>query len=128
MITHIHTVSIYVSDMDRALAFYRDALGFDVLTDDRSIPGYRWLTVGPKGAQTSLQIIHVTPDRKDEAAKMGTHTGLVLYTDDIHAVHDHLKTHGVKITEALRQEMWGWEVQFADPDGNTFELVQPAAR
>lgn len=26
MITHIHTISIYVSDQDRALAFYRDAL------------------------------------------------------------------------------------------------------
>lgn len=128
MITSIHTISIYVSDQDRALEFYRDALGFDVITDDRSIPGYRWLTLAPKGSQTSFQIFHVTPDRTDEAAKMGTHTGIVLYTDAIHADHDKMKAHGVKITEALRQEMWGWEMQFADPDGNTFELVQPAAR
>ena len=128
MITHVHSITIYVRDQDRALAFYRDALGMEVLSDDSSIPGFRWLTVGPKGAQTSLLIYKANPDHKEDTAKLGSSTGLVLYADDIHVTHDKLKAHGVKITTELRKEMWGWELQFADPDGNTFELVQPAAR
>src|SRR5215831_9455348 len=104
MITHIHSVTIYVTNQDRALTFYRDALGLEVTSDDSSIPGFRWLTVAPKGAQTSLLIYKASPDHE---ARVGTDTGLVLYTDDIHATYNSLKAHGVKITTELRKEMWG---------------------
>jgi catechol 2,3-dioxygenase-like lactoylglutathione lyase family enzyme len=50
----IHMTYLAVDDPERALAFYRDALGFEVRND----VGYgtmRWITVGPVGQpQTSI--------------------------------------------------------------------------
>ena len=36
-------VSVPVSDQERALAFYRDVLGFDVFADNQVAPHMRWL-------------------------------------------------------------------------------------
>lgn len=44
MITKITHVTIWVKDQDEALKFYRDQLGFKVVSDDATtIPNYRWL-------------------------------------------------------------------------------------
>jgi catechol 2,3-dioxygenase-like lactoylglutathione lyase family enzyme len=45
-------VSIPVSDQDRAKAFYVGTLGFDLVRDDDSVPGLRWIEVTPKGGGT----------------------------------------------------------------------------
>ena len=44
----IHTAFLPHDDPDAALAFYRDALGFEV-RNDVGYGGMRWITVGPAG-------------------------------------------------------------------------------
>ncbi len=44
----IQTITIPVADQDRALAFYRDVLGFEV-TADNAFGDQRWLSVAPAG-------------------------------------------------------------------------------
>ena len=45
--------------------------------------------------------------------------------DDIHAVHARLLAAGVAFIRPPEQEPWGgWLATFADPDGNTLQLMQ----
>jgi catechol 2,3-dioxygenase-like lactoylglutathione lyase family enzyme len=66
MITKVTHVTIWVKDQDEALKFYRDRLGFKVITDDSTtIPNYRWLGVAPQ-RQDDLEIVlnlATTPER-----------------------------------------------------------------
>src|SRR4030081_2663269 len=50
-------VSVPVSDQERAKAFYIDVLGLELRRDDASIPGMRWVQVGPKGSHISLTLV-----------------------------------------------------------------------
>ena len=47
--------SIPVDDQDRALAFYRDVLGFEVHTDAPMEKDWRWIFLTIPGAETRLQ-------------------------------------------------------------------------
>jgi len=50
---------------------------------------------------------------------------MALFCDDLDATYRELSERGVRFTELPRRMPWGgYEAQFADPDGNTFELVQ----
>jgi glyoxalase/bleomycin resistance protein/dioxygenase superfamily protein len=53
-IAGVGTVYLAVSDQDRALAFYRDKLGFEVRTDTEFGEGFRWIEVAPAGAYTVI--------------------------------------------------------------------------
>ncbi len=125
MITRITHTTVPVTDQDRALAFYRDVLGFDVIEDNKDlVPGFRWLTVAPKGSEVSIVLHKPTPDTPEGAFKAGTWTGMVLLTDDLDGDYERMKSKGVTFTAEPRDEAWGTEAQFADPDGNMFELVE----
>ncbi len=125
MITQISSVNVYVTDQDRALVFYRDALGFEVRMDMGTGSGFRWITVAPHGAQTQLMLYRTTPDMADKWPQVGRWTGMVLFTEDLDSDYRELSARGVRFTEPPRRMDWGgYEAQFADPDGNSFELVQ----
>ena len=128
MITNIHSVPVVVNDQDRALKFYRDVLGFDV-TADQGSGAFRWLTVRPKSGQTHLMLTKDSPEQAEMyrlGYRLGKWTGMVLNTDDIAAECARLKSAGARITKEPERQHWGGiEAQFADPDGNTFELVEP---
>jgi hypothetical protein len=47
-ITGIETVTVAVRDQEVALRWFLDKLGFEKRLD-KSGPGFRWLTVAPKG-------------------------------------------------------------------------------
>ena len=108
--------SIYVADLERAIGFYRDALGFTVeCVDD---PPLRAVVVdGPAVLHLDL--------RADRAGTSSTH----LIVGDLSAVCDRLARHGVGLRQPPTDQPWGLrEAVVADPDGNTFELAQPLPR
>jgi predicted enzyme related to lactoylglutathione lyase len=124
MITKASTVGIYVTDQDRALAFYTEKLGFEKLQDepmgDPMPAGARWLVVAPKGSETPFVLF--TPTGLED--RIGGFSNIVWDCDDIHATHEDLKDKGVEFTQAPEQQSWGWWAQFKDPDGNEFGLHQ----
>ncbi|MEM6667072.1 MAG: VOC family protein, partial [Pseudomonadota bacterium] len=50
----INFISIPVTDQDRALAFYRDVVGFTTHTDALMGPEFRWIFMAIPGAETLL--------------------------------------------------------------------------
>jgi predicted enzyme related to lactoylglutathione lyase len=118
MITSVKLVGICVGDQQRALDFYTQKLGFEVISDQPMGPNARWIEVAPPGATTHLALW--TPPGLED--RIGSFTGVVLRCDDIHATHRELRERGVKFTEAPKDQPGGVMGQFVDPDGNTFVL------
>jgi catechol 2,3-dioxygenase-like lactoylglutathione lyase family enzyme len=121
-INHVQLVSVPVSDVDRARAFYVDQLGMELIRDNRMGPAQRWVQVGPKGGQASLTLVTWF-----DTMPAGSLRGLVLHTDDLDADVAELAGRGVRIDDGIRQEPWGRYVTFADPDGNGIVLQTPTA-
>jgi catechol 2,3-dioxygenase-like lactoylglutathione lyase family enzyme len=46
-VQRVRVVSVPVSDQDRAKEFYVEKLGFELIRDDDSVPGLRWVQVTP---------------------------------------------------------------------------------
>jgi lactoylglutathione lyase len=53
MVPTIGSVPVFVSDQNRALEFYRDKLGFEIVLDKAMAQDVRWLVVAPFAAQRS---------------------------------------------------------------------------
>jgi lactoylglutathione lyase len=122
MITHIHAITVLVTDQDRALDFYQNALGFVVTADNKMANGFRWITVAPQGAETNLILYKASPNQLD---KVGVWTGMVLYTEDIEKTYSQLTAKGVVFSVEPQKLDWGGvEGQFKDLDGNSYELVE----
>ena len=127
-------IGIAVRDIGEALAFYRDALGLDiVMTED--VPSQRvrahFIPVG----ESALELLEATaPDspiaRALERRGPGLHH-ITLRVDDIHAVLARLKARGVRLVdETPRPGAEGALVAFVHPSaahGVLVELKQPAA-
>src|SRR5258708_37792669 len=56
MFTKIGTISVGVSDQDKALDFYVNKLGFEKIDDQPMSETERWLEVAPPGAQTHIML------------------------------------------------------------------------
>lgn len=130
MITRIGSMPVFVSDQDRALSFYRDKLGFEVVFDQRYGPEFRWVALARRRGETEIVLFHPVPSiagnqLEELKRRIGIWTGIVLLTDDIKTSFDELRSRGVEfLTEPKRQAWGGIEAIFSDPDGNQFHLVQ----
>lgn len=117
--TRVWAVGIPVSSFDRALAFYRDLLGFKIQVDARF---FNWMELGP---EEPLAKIGLFETREDYQRKPGISTGIILDTDDIHEFHRRLSTKGVKFILPPEKQVWGgMQADFEDFDGNKLEVVQ----
>jgi catechol 2,3-dioxygenase-like lactoylglutathione lyase family enzyme len=125
---------LIVDDHDKALAFYRDALGFEV-RNDVSFGGMRWVTVGPP-SQPDINIVLEPPaadpgispsDRaviSDLLAK-GLLRGLNFSTPDLEATFDRVQATGVDVVQEPMDMPYGTrECAVRDPAGNLIRLVE----
>jgi catechol 2,3-dioxygenase-like lactoylglutathione lyase family enzyme len=118
-ITQIRTMTLFVSDQDRAKAFYTDVLGFEVRAD-QVVGDNRWLeVVPPKGG--SAIVLH----RPFPGMSAGAGHGVILETDDLDADCVALTSEGVNV-DGPTDMPWGRQATFADPDGNGFVLSAAA--
>src|SRR6266568_7500554 len=95
-ISRVHTVAIPVSEQERALAFYRGTLGFEMRRDATFGAGDRWIEVAPSGAETTVALPPAHP-----GVKAGVDTGLRLATPDAKTAHAALTAAGVDVDDVL---------------------------
>lgn len=122
----IATVSLVVGDYDEAIAFYRDALGFEVLQDLDQGDGRRWVVVSPGPDGTALLLAKA--GNEAQIARIGDQTGgrvgFFLETDDFGHDHAAMLARGVRFLEAPRHEPYGWVAVFEDLYGNKWDLLE----
>lgn len=123
MIKRLSHATVYVTDQDEALAFYRDKLGFEVRNDIK-VENFRWLTVSPKGQPDLEMVLFPAPTELRELVEKGTIGPGVLETDDVHGDYELLKKRGVEFTSPPEEQHHGIEAMMKDNSGNYFSLHQ----
>ena len=115
----LELVPVPVTDVDQALAFYAEKLGFTVDVDVRPADGVRVVQLTPPGSACSIALGTGLPAW---AAPPGTVRGLHLVVDDIDKARAELIGRGVDVG-AIEDVGGGVRYAgFADPDGNTLTL------
>ncbi|HEX8046143.1 VOC family protein [Rhizobium sp.] len=120
-------ITLVVDDYDRAKAFYCDCLGFDCLQDEVQPEDKRWVVIKPKGAEGAALLLAQAADDGQRAVignQAGGRVGFFLKTDDFARDHAAMLAKGVKFREEPRHEVYGTVAVFADPYGNTWDLIQ----
>ncbi|MFL5886998.1 MAG: VOC family protein [Thermoleophilaceae bacterium] len=119
----IATVVIPVADQDRAIDFYVDKLGFEKRMDVPFGGDYRWVEVGPAGADTTIALAPPPPEGNTQVGKR--ETGISLYSPDIDAYHAELRDAGVDVDDEISRMgdpvpplFW-----LRDAEGNTLMVV-----
>ena len=127
MITKVTHVTVWVKDQDEALKFYRDKLGFKVITDDATtVSNYSWLTVAPQQHEEMVMALNLatTPGQLAGVGRQGVY---IRASTDVHADYAVLKKKGVKIQTDVNVNPWGSDFIFEDLYGNDLDVVQPPA-
>jgi catechol 2,3-dioxygenase-like lactoylglutathione lyase family enzyme len=56
-IVSFEILSVPVSNQQRAKAFYRDVLGFELIREEPRGPGQSWIQLSPKGCSTTIALV-----------------------------------------------------------------------
>lgn len=134
MILALEVVQLPVADVDRALAFYTEQVGFALDVDYRPTDDFRVVQLTPPGSAASIQL--VADDGRRPARD------LYLVTPDVVAARQQLLERDVEVGDIRHKDpvaAWtgGWApgpdperrdyasfADFADPDGNTWTLQE----
>ena len=128
MIQKTTHVPIVVSDLNRALDFYTQVLGFEKRQDYQREGWPRWLTVAPRGQEVEFILVQgrYTVDARPptHAESGGNHH--VLRTSDCRADFAALTARGLTFKNRTPLDApYGITAYFTDPDGNHFALLEP---
>ena len=117
MITHVGTAMLYVSDQEESLRFYRDLLGFRVVTDVAMGPGARWLELAPPGGTTTITLHDAALDGK----RPGEGAYLTFVCDDVATTVAELRARGARVS-APEVQPWGTFAFVDGPDGHRVQF------
>ena len=121
-------------DPEASLAFYRDALGFEVRND---VGGgrMRWITVGPPGQPGTSIVLEppgadpgITDDERRTIAEMmakGTYIRILLATKDLDGAFERLQASGAEVVQEPAEQPYGVrDCAVRDPAGNLLRIQQ----
>jgi len=130
----IHASVLPHDDPESSVAFYRDALGFEVRTDVGK-GKMRWITVGPPG-QPSTSILlappaidpGVTDEERRTIAEMmakGTYGWILLATKDLDGTFERLQASDAEVVQEPMDQPYGVrDCAVRDPAGNLVRIQQ----
>jgi catechol 2,3-dioxygenase len=122
-IGHVH---LKVTDLDRAVAFYHDVLGFDVmeLTD-----GAAFLSAGGYHHHIALNTWKSKGGPKADERAAGLYHAAILYPNrtELARAYARVLAHGVPI-RLMEDHGVSEAIYFADPDGNGLEIYRDRPR
>jgi catechol 2,3-dioxygenase-like lactoylglutathione lyase family enzyme len=131
----IHASFLPHNDPDASLAFYRDALGFEV-RNDVGYGGMRWITVGPVGQPGTSIVLEppaapgcgITDDERRTIAEMmakGSYAGILLATTDLNGLFDRLQASDAEVVQEPAEQPYGVrDCAFRDPAGNLVRIQE----
>ena len=148
-LSEIHHLGLTVTDIERAIGFYRDMLGMELIGRRPSVTAdYVAKQTGYPDVELNVASFRVSPGSKQtlEVVQYMSHIGqpsepatnragtshLCLLVDDLRASHRDLQAHGARfksdpVTITAGPNEGGLVVYLYDPDGYMLELFQPAS-
>ncbi len=130
----IHSTFLPHNDPDASLAFYRDALGFEV-RNDVGQGKMRWITVGPADQPSTSIVLHppaaypgITDDERRTIAEMmakGTYAIIILATKDLDGTFAQLQASDADVVQEPTEQPYGVrDCAFRDPAGNLIRIQE----
>jgi uncharacterized glyoxalase superfamily protein PhnB len=121
-------------DPDASLAFYRDALGFEV-RNDVEYGGMHWITVGPPDQPGTSIVLYppaaspgLTDDERRTVAEMmakGTFASINLATPDVDGAFERLQASEAEVVQEPTDQPYGIrDCAFRDPAGNLIRIQE----
>lgn len=127
-VSRLVTVVLEVSDLESAVALYRDGFGLDLHISDHGGGGHgagdRWISgrhaavTWNDGAFLHFALYETKGDRTTGAQ-------VSFRVDDLDASHRRTVGAGAEVIHEPRIEPWGRSARYRDGDGNVVELTQP---
>jgi catechol 2,3-dioxygenase-like lactoylglutathione lyase family enzyme len=111
----LELVTIPVTDVDRAKAFYVEQAGFVADHDHMVSEGLRFVQLTPPACSIAIGT-GLTESAPGSAA-------VQLVVDDVQAAREELRSRGLDVGDVQTFD-WGSFVFFADPDGNRWAVQQ----
>ena len=137
--TGMTTISIHSSmlphhDPEASVAFYRDALGFEVRMDVE-YGGMHWITVGPADQPDTAIVLYppeatpgITDDERTTIAEMmakGTFASINLATSDVDGTFDRVQAAEAEVVQEPTDQPYGVrDCAFRDPAGNLIRIQE----
>lgn len=132
-----HHTGVVVSDLDEAVSFYRDTLGFDVIAEFTLSGDGIGTAIGVDGVAgdfvhldaggSRIELIEYDPEGEDtspEAINQVGATHLGFEVADLGAFYDSLPEEAEPVSEPQEIEIGIEILFFRDPDGNFVEVVE----
>jgi catechol 2,3-dioxygenase-like lactoylglutathione lyase family enzyme len=130
----IHASMLPHDDPEASLAFYRDALGFEVRMDVE-FGGMHWITVGPAGQPSTSIVLYppaaapgLTDEERRAIAEMmakGTYASINLATPDLDGTFEQLQAGDAEVVQEPTDQPYGVrDCAFRDPAGNLIRIQE----
>lgn len=132
----IHGSMLPHDDPDASLAFYRDALGFEV-RNDVGQGTMRWITVGPAGQPDTSIVLGppappgsgITDEERRTIAEMmakGTYGFILLATTNLDGTFERMQASDAEVVQEPTEQPYGVrDCAFRDPAGNHVRIQEP---
>ncbi len=121
--------ALYVDDLPRAIAFYRDSLDLTTLNEDArfaafNVGGRSVLLLFKRGA--TLETVHLPGGTIPPHDGHGPlHIAFSVTSDELQAWETRLAEQGIAIEARTAWPRGGHSIYFRDPDNHLLELVTP---
>jgi catechol 2,3-dioxygenase-like lactoylglutathione lyase family enzyme len=126
---HLAHIALVVDNYDRAIAYYTQTLGFELIEDTALSETKRWVLVSP-GKEAGCQLLLAQAATPEQESRIGNQTGgrvfLFLHTTTFDADYANLLAKNVKIIRPITQESFGRVSVFEDQYGNLWDLIEKA--
>ena len=130
----IHATFLPADDPEKSLAFYRDALGFEV-RNDVAYGKLRWVTIGPAGQPETSIVLHppavdpgLTDDERRTIAELmakGAYATIVLGSPDLDGTFEKVQATGADVVQEPMDQPYGVrDCAFRDPAGTLVRISQ----
>jgi uncharacterized glyoxalase superfamily protein PhnB len=130
----IHQTFLPYADPQASLAFYRDALGFEV-RNHVEYNDMHWITMGPPGQPDTSIVLHppgadpgITEDERQMISEMmakGTYAGINLGTRDLDAAFEQIQSGDAEVVQEPTDQPYGIrDCSFRDPSGNMIRIQE----
>jgi lactoylglutathione lyase len=124
MIKKVGQIMVYVNDQDQAVKFWKDKMGFHIISEHDNGQGMKWIELAPAaGAETTI-----TLHDKQLIAKMqpelnvGT-PSLLFFTENLDKLYSDLKAKDVTVGEIVSMPS-GRVFNFSDSEDNYFAVME----
>jgi len=128
---YLEQFALLVVNYDRAIEFFVDILGFELVEDSPSLTNdgrpKRWVVVRPPGSTSALLLAQADGERQSRAVgdQFAGRVGLFLRVDDFEAAYARMLSRGVEFITEPQHEPYGRVAVFTDIAGNRWDLLGP---